>query len=138
MKIEYSLDEIASVASTLIAQNLNKIILFKGEMGVGKTTFIKELCKQLGVQEATSSPTFSLVNEYQIKDNLYVYHFDMYRLKQEVEALDMGIEDYFYSGNWCFVEWSENIPSLIPDVHSVISITMMTDGKRELELTHSV
>jgi tRNA threonylcarbamoyladenosine biosynthesis protein TsaE len=138
MKIEYSLDEIASVASTLIAQNLNKIILFKGEMGVGKTTFIKELCKQLGVQEATSSPTFSLVNEYQIKDNLYVYHFDMYRLKQEVEALDMGIEDYFYSGNWCFVEWSENIPSLIPDVHSVISITMLTDGKRELELTHSV
>jgi tRNA threonylcarbamoyladenosine biosynthesis protein TsaE len=138
MKIEYSLDEIASVASTLIAQNLNKIILFKGEMGVGKTTFIKELCKQLGVQEATSSPTFSLVNEYQIKDNLYVYHFDMYRLKQEVEALDMGIDDYFYSGNWCFVEWSENIPSLIPDVHSVISITMMTDGKRELELTHSV
>jgi tRNA threonylcarbamoyladenosine biosynthesis protein TsaE len=62
----------------------------------------------------------------------------MYRLKQEVEALDMGIEDYFYSGNWCFVEWSENIPSLIPDVHSVISITMLTDGKRELELTHSV
>jgi tRNA threonylcarbamoyladenosine biosynthesis protein TsaE len=138
MKIEYSLDEIASVASTLIAQNLNKIILFKGEMGVGKTTFIKELCKQLGVQEATSSPTFSLVNEYQIKENEYIYHFDMYRLKQEVEALDMGIEDYFYSGNWCFVEWSENIPSLIPDVHSVISITMMTDGKRELELTHSV
>jgi len=138
MKIEYSLDEIASVASTLIAQNLNKIILFKGEMGVGKTTFIKELCKQLGVQEATSSPTFSLVNEYQIKENESIYHFDMYRLKQEVEALDMGIEDYFYSGNWCFVEWSENIPSLIPDVHSVISITMLTDGKRELELTHSV
>ena len=138
MKIEYSLDEIASVASTLIAQNLNKIILFKGEMGVGKTTFIKELCKQLGVQEATSSPTFSLVNEYQIKENEFIYHFDMYRLKHEVEALDMGIEDYFYSGNWCFVEWSENIPSLIPDVHSVISITMMTDGKRELELTHSV
>jgi len=138
MKIEYSLDEIASVASTLIAQNLNKIILFKGEMGVGKTTFIKELCKQLGVQEATSSPTFSLVNEYQIKENEYIYHFDMYRLKQEVEALDMGIEDYFYSGNWCFVEWSENIPSLIPDAHSVISITMLTDGKRELELTHSV
>lgn len=138
MKIEYSLDEIASVASTLIAQNLNKIILFKGEMGVGKTTFIKELCKQLGVQEATSSPTFSLVNEYQIKENECIYHFDMYRLKQEVEALDMGIEDYFYSGNWCFVEWSENIPNLIPDVHSVISITMIADGKRELELTHSV
>lgn len=138
MKIEYSLDEIASVASTLIAQNLNKIILFKGEMGVGKTTFIKELCKQLGVQEATSSPTFSLVNEYQIKENECIYHFDMYRLKHEVEALDMGIEDYFYSVNWCFVEWSENIPSLIPDAHSVISITMMTDGKRELELTHSV
>ena len=138
MKIEYSLDEIASVASTLIAQNLNKIILFKGEMGVGKTTFIKELCKQLGVQEATSSPTFSLVNEYQIKGNESIYHFDMYRLKHEVEALDMGIEDYFYSGNWCFVEWSENIPSLIPDVHSVISITMIADGKRELELIHSV
>ena len=104
-------------------------------MGAGKTTFIKQLAKELGVTEATSSPTFSLVNEYQTTDNQIVYHFDFYRLKHETEALDMGADEYFYSGNWCFIEWAEQIPNLVPETHSVISIKELPDGRRSLELS---
>ena len=103
-------------------------------MGVGKTTLIKALTKKLGIIGATSSPTFSLVNEYQSNDNQIIYHFDFYRLKNEVEALDMGADEYFYSGNWCFIEWPEKIPNLIPVLHSVISISLLSDGKRSLSL----
>jgi tRNA threonylcarbamoyladenosine biosynthesis protein TsaE len=103
-------------------------------MGVGKTTLIKQMCKTLGVKSATSSPTFSLVNEYEIAINQLVYHFDFYRLKTEMEALDMGADDYFYSGNWCFIEWAEKIPNLIPDLHSIITIELLSDGKRFLTL----
>jgi tRNA threonylcarbamoyladenosine biosynthesis protein TsaE len=93
------------------------------------------LCKSLGITEATSSPTFSLVNEYQTSDNQIVYHFDFYRLNHETEALDMGVDDYLYSDNWCFIEWAEKIPNLIPDAHSVINITLLADGKRFLVLS---
>ena len=134
MKIEFNLNEITEVVEKVIAENPEKVILFNGEMGAGKTTFIKSLCKKLGVENPTSSPTFSLVNEYQITANQLVYHFDMYRLKNQEEALDMGIEEYLYSGNWCFIEWSENIPDLIPENHSVITISVLNDGKRALEL----
>ncbi len=134
MEFIFSLEDIASVAEKVVAQNPQKVILFHGEMGAGKTTFIKHLCKALGITEATSSPTFSLVNEYQTIDNQIVYHFDFYRLKQETEALDMGADDYFYSGNWCFIEWAEQIPNLIPDEHSVITIQVLADGKRQLQL----
>jgi tRNA threonylcarbamoyladenosine biosynthesis protein TsaE len=134
MEITFSLEEINTVADQIIAQNPNKVILFYGEMGVGKTTLIKQLCKKLGVLEATSSPTFSLVNEYQTKDNQIVYHFDFYRLKQEMEALDMGADDYLYSGNWCFIEWAEKIPNLIPEEHSVLTIELLPDNKRFLRL----
>ena len=134
MEFIFSLEDIASVAEKVVAQNPQKVILFHGEMGAGKTTFIKHLCKALGVTEATSSPTFSLVNEYQTIDNKIVYHFDFYRLKQETEALDMGADDYFYSGNWCFIEWAEQIPNLIPDEHSVITIQVLANGKRQLQL----
>ena len=132
MEIEFSLIQINEVAEKIITENPKKVILFNGEMGVGKTTLIKQLCKNLGVQEATSSPTFSLVNEYQITNNQFVYHFDVYRLKTESEALDMGIEEYFYSGNWCFIEWSEKIPNLIPDEHSKINIELLANGNRKL------
>ena len=134
MNIVFSLDQIQEVAEQIIASNPNKIILFNGEMGVGKTTLIKQLCKSLGITDATSSPTFSLVNEYQIPNGKKVYHFDFYRIKQETEALDMGVDDYLYSGNWCFIEWSEKIASLIPEEHSTINIELLSDGKRELEL----
>jgi tRNA threonylcarbamoyladenosine biosynthesis protein TsaE len=134
MKFTFSLEEIDDIAQKVLAENPHKVILFNGEMGVGKTTFIKSLAKNLGVNDATSSPTFSLVNEYQISNNQYVYHFDVYRLKTESEALDMGIDEYLYSGNWCFIEWAEKIPNLIPAEHSIIEIKTLEDGKRQLTL----
>ena len=137
MEIVFTIDQLESVAQQIIAQQPQKVILFHGEMGVGKTTLIKQLCENLGVLEATSSPTFSLVNEYEIANNQLVYHFDFYRLKNEMEALDMGADDYFYSGNWCFIEWAEKIPNLIPEAHSVITIELLADGKRHLQLTNS-
>ena len=134
MEIRYFLDQIKEVARQILEENPKKIILFKGEMGAGKTTLIKELCKSLGVTEATSSPTFSLVNEYQTNEGQTIYHFDFYRLKEETEALDMGVEDYLYSGHWCFIEWSEKIPNLIPENHSVITIQLQADNSRLLRL----
>ena len=136
MEITFSLNEINQVAEKILSENTSKIILFNGEMGVGKTTLIKALAKNLGVNDATSSPTFSLVNEYKTIENQYVYHFDVYRLKNEIEALDMGIDEYLYSGNWCFIEWAEKIPTLIPKNHSNISITLLPDGKRHLVLVN--
>ena len=134
MNIVFSLDQIQEVAEQIIASNPKKIILFNGEMGVGKTTLIKQLCKSLGVDGATSSPTFSLVNEYYTSNNQIVYHFDFYRLNKETEALDMGVDDYLYSGNWCFIEWSEKIGNLIPEEHSIVTIELLADGKRSLKL----
>ena len=137
MEIVFTIDELESVAQQIIAQQPARVILFHGEMGVGKTTLIKQLCKTLGVTEATSSPTFSLVNEYETVTNQIVYHFDFYRLKNEMEALDMGADDYFYSGNWCFIEWAEKIPNLIPEEHAIITIELVDNGKRHLTLTNS-
>ena len=134
MEVIFSLDEIDLVSSKILLENPNKVIIFNGNMGVGKTTLIKSLAKKLGVNEVTSSPTFSLVNEYIMNDNELVYHFDVYRLKNESEALDMGIEEYLYSGNWCFIEWAEKIPNLIPKNHSIITIDLLNDGKRKLTL----
>lgn len=134
MKLEYYLQDIEKIAQQIIDSNPQKVILFNGEIGAGKTTLIKTLCKTLGVQDATSSPTFSLVNEYEIPNNQFVYHFDVYRLKTQSEALDMGIDEYLYSGNWCFIEWAEKIPDLIPDAHSVITISVLEDEKRILTL----
>ena len=102
-------------------------------MGAGKTTLIKALAKSIGVIDATSSPTFSLVNEYQTDSEDFVYHFDVYRLKNESEAYDMGMEEYLFSGHWCFIEWAEKIPTLIPNEHSIIKIKALSNGARELE-----
>ena len=135
MKINFSLHQLEEVAQKILDEKPNKVILFHGEMGVGKTTLIKQLCRNLGVTNATSSPTFSLVNEYETIANQLVYHFDFYRLNKETEALDMGIDDYLYSGNWCFIEWAEKIPNLIPESHSVITISLLEDGSRSLELS---
>lgn len=134
MTITFSIEQLSEVAQQILDENPNKVILFNGEMGVGKTTLIKQLCKTLGVNNATSSPTFSLVNEYQTSDNQTVYHFDFYRLNKETEALDMGVDDYLYSGNWCFIEWSEKIAGLIPQQHTVVTIELLPNGERLLEL----
>ena len=132
MNIEFSLTEINEVAAQVLTLNPKKVILFNGEMGAGKTTFIKSLSKLLGVNDTMSSPTFSLVNEYQTSQNQKIFHFDVYRIKSEDEALDMGIEEYLYSGNWCFIEWSEKIPNLIPEEHSDVTIKMLANGNRLL------
>lgn len=136
MNLVFSIEEIDVAVQKVLASNPHKVILFNGEMGVGKTTFIKALCKGLGVQEATSSPTFSLVNEYQTDKGEVIYHFDVYRLKDENEAYDMGMDEYLYSGAWNFIEWAEKIPSLIPDDYSVIDLTKLPDGNRQLNLTN--
>jgi len=133
MQYQFNLTEIEIIAQKIINSNPEKVILFNGQMGAGKTTFIKALSKALGVKNPTSSPTFSLVNEYEAQDGL-VYHFDMYRLKNEMEALDFGIEDYLYSGHWCFIELAEKIPNLIPEKHSVITIEILENGDRKLIL----
>lgn len=133
MKITFSLDEIHLAAQQIIDSNPRKVILFYGEMGAGKTTFIKNFVKKIGVDDTTSSPTFSLVNEYATHDDDLIYHFDMYRLKNEHEAYDMGMDEYLYSGHWCLIEWPEKIPTLIPHDHSTIKIKTLPDGQRELE-----
>nr|WP_315156360.1 tRNA (adenosine(37)-N6)-threonylcarbamoyltransferase complex ATPase subunit type 1 TsaE [uncultured Flavobacterium sp.] len=134
MTVTFSIEQLDQVAKQILANNPNKVLLFNGEMGAGKTTLIKKLCENLGVNEPTSSPTFSLVNEYYTSNNQHIYHFDCYRLKTEIEALDMGIDEYLYSGHWCFIEWAEKITNLIPEQHSIITIAILPDGNRELVL----
>lgn len=133
MTVIYSLEEINAIAKQILATPfLKKIIIFHAPMGAGKTTLIKELVKELGVKDNSSSPTFSLVNEYQTTANEPVYHFDLYRLNSEEEAYDMGVDEYFYSGNWCFIEWPEKTPNLIPIDHASITIKVLPNDKREL------
>lgn len=134
MNKNYSLNELTAIAEEIVTTAPHKILLFYGEMGVGKTTLIKELCKVLGVEDIASSPTFSLVNEYRTTTNETVYHFDFYRIEDEEEAYDMGVEDYFYSNNWCLVEWPENIKNLLPLDTVSISISLLENGQRNIQL----
>ena len=128
-----SLDEIPEVANKIINKLQYKLITFEGEMGAGKTTFIKEFVKALGTNDDVSSPTFSIVNEYET-DNGIVYHFDFYRLNHEEEALDFGIEEYLYSNQYCLMEWPNKIANFIPDEHHTITIENV-DGVRHLNFS---
>ena len=132
MSVKYSLGDIDKVARKLLEESKTKIILFKGEMGSGKTTLISAMVKILGGDSKASSPTFSIVNEYKVKSDI-VYHFDLYRIKNHNEALDIGIEDYFYSGNWNFIEWPNKIKHILPDKTTAIKLTILSDQERELE-----
>lgn len=137
MQITFTLQEIQTVAKQILSTpSLKKVITFHAEMGVGKTTLIKELVKQLGVEDNSSSPTFSLVNQYETTSGETVFHFDLYRLNSEEEGYDMGIDEYFYSGNWCLIEWPEKTPNLIPIDHASIYIKLNKDGSRELTLNN--
>jgi tRNA threonylcarbamoyladenosine biosynthesis protein TsaE len=109
-----------------------RVWVFRGEMGAGKTTLIKSIAKQLGVKETVQSPTFSIVNEYSATERK-VFHFDFYRIKKEEEAVDIGVEEYLYSDNFCFIEWPEKIPSLLPDAFFEIAICVEANGFRKLE-----
>jgi tRNA threonylcarbamoyladenosine biosynthesis protein TsaE len=132
----YSLtqDTIDLLSREILKSSLkSKIFLFYGEMGAGKTTLIKELCRQLGVTDAVTSPTFSIVNEYQAGPNK-IFHFDFYRLKNQSEALDMGYEEYFYSGAYCFIEWPEMIPDLLPEHFIRVNLAVVDHTTRRLEI----
>lgn len=125
-----SLKEISETAKQFIFQiGKNKIFAFNGNMGVGKTTFIKAICEELGVEENVNSPTFSIINEYQTKGGKIIYHFDCYRINKIEEALEIGLEEYIYSGNLCFIEWSENIASLLPD--SIVNVYLVENENGE-------
>ena len=130
----YSLSEVDEIAKFIISNTTNKVLLFFGEMGVGKTTLIKEICKSLHSDDVISSPTFSLVNEYRTQDDDPIYHFDFYRIESEEEALDIGVEDYFYSGDWCLIEWPNNIENLLPLDAVEIHLYHAADGKRSIQL----
>lgn len=112
-----------------------KVWLFEGEMGAGKTTFIKALCRELGVLQTVQSPTFALVNEYSTDRNDTIYHFDFYRIKSEAEAYDIGVEEYFYSGNFCLVEWPSQIPHLWPEAYLSVRIESNADESRSIAVT---
>ncbi|QIE58345.1 tRNA (adenosine(37)-N6)-threonylcarbamoyltransferase complex ATPase subunit type 1 TsaE [Rasiella rasia] len=129
MELTYTLQELPEIAGKVLSAATTKTLLFYGEMGVGKTTFINVLAKKLGVSEVMGSPTFSIVNEYELANDL-LYHFDCYRIETEDEALDIGIEDYLDSGHWCFIEWPERIESLLPKDTTRIQLTKNQNGSR--------
>jgi tRNA threonylcarbamoyladenosine biosynthesis protein TsaE len=130
-----NLSELPEVAKKILnfAENSPKVWLFQGEMGAGKTTLIKALGKALGVADTIQSPTYSLVNEYISPTAGKIYHFDLYRLKHETEALDFGIEEYLDSGHYCWIEWAERIPNLLPTDCLTVKITV-EDEKRIIDL----
>ena len=112
----------------------NTVFAFNGKMGAGKTTFIKAVCEMLGVKETVNSPTFSIVNEYEGTNGRIIFHFDCYRINKVQEALDFGAEEYLYSGNLCFIEWSENIAPILPDTIVNVNIEETENGKRKITL----
>ena len=123
--------ELPTIASEIVSfAGDSRIFLFYGDMGAGKTTLIKSLCRALGSKDNISSPTFAIVNEYEAP--VKIHHFDFYRLKDQMEALDIGSEEYFYSGNYCFIEWPEKIPDLLPSHYIKVSITVMQDNSRSI------
>ena len=135
--ISYELSELKIVASALInaAQN-EKIWIFQGQMGAGKTTLIKAIAQEFGVLDQVSSPTFGIVNHYENKEGNAFYHFDFYRVEDPAEALDIGIEEYFYSGNYCWLEWAENIEKFLPEDFFLIKIESISDFKRQVSFLH--
>ncbi|MEZ4882886.1 MAG: tRNA (adenosine(37)-N6)-threonylcarbamoyltransferase complex ATPase subunit type 1 TsaE [Flavobacteriaceae bacterium] len=134
MEITYTQNEISEVAEHILTASASNIFLLYGEMGVGKTTLIKEIVKQLGVMELSGSPSFSIVNEYKAKNSI-IYHFDFYRISKIEEAYDIGLEDYFFSGNYIFIEWPEKINELLPEKANSIYIMKKNNGSRTLKLT---
>jgi tRNA threonylcarbamoyladenosine biosynthesis protein TsaE len=134
--MKYSLSEIDKAAAFVISQARYKVIAFTGEMGAGKTTLIKAICHQLGVEAEPSSPTFSIVNEYAARDNNLIYHFDFYRIDDLNEVYDMGYEEYLHSGKWCLIEWPEKIEPLLNYLpHDKVTINLAGDEMRELMIT---
>ena len=137
MLITYELSDINAISNLLIQDFSTKVIRIDGDMGAGKTTLISSLCKSLGVKETISSPTFSLVNTYHI-GNEKIYHFDFYRLKNENEAIDFGLEEYLESGNICFMEWAEKISSHLPLEYDHYILNIVDEKYRKIESKKSI
>jgi len=123
----------AAAAALLEEHKASRIFAIYGEMGAGKTTFIKEICRTLGCLDTAVSPTFTLINEYFRPDNDPVYHFDFYRIERITEVFDFGIEEYLTGEFYCFLEWPEKIESLLPDGTVTVRITVNSDGSRIIE-----
>ncbi len=134
MQQNYTLNQLPEIAKKILATASSKILLFNGKMGVGKTTLIKELVKQLGAKDIANSPTFSLVNEYCTDNDEKIYHFDFYRINNEEEAYDIGFEDYLYNNDWCFIEWGEKVENLLPLEIVNINIITKSDNHRTIEI----
>ena len=139
MKIEINdITQIRAAAKTFLREmEGHKVFAFYGAMGAGKTTFIKALCEELGVKETVASPTFAIINEYRDKTGTPLYHFDFYRINKLEEAFDFGYEDYFYSGNLCFIEWPELVESILPENAVKITIRVTDEGHRIVERVES-
>lgn len=128
-----SLEDIDQAAIEFVkSMGDNTVFAFRGEMGAGKTTFIKAICGKLGVSDTINSPTFAIVNEYRSDSGELIYHFDFYRINKVEEAFDFGYEDYFYSGSLCFIEWPELIENLLPADTVNVSIKVLEDGSRSV------
>ncbi|MDC1108475.1 tRNA (adenosine(37)-N6)-threonylcarbamoyltransferase complex ATPase subunit type 1 TsaE [Flavobacteriaceae bacterium] len=131
--INYNLEDISLAADFILKNATCKTLIFNGVMGSGKTTLIKALVNRLGSTDNVSSPTFSIVNEYNANGST-VFHFDFYRIENEYEALDIGVEDYISQNNWCFLEWAEKIPNLIPNNVNYINFKESEDHIRTIEI----
>jgi tRNA threonylcarbamoyladenosine biosynthesis protein TsaE len=130
-----NISRLPEIANQIIGMaDKNKVWIFEGELGAGKTTLIKELCEQLKVVDNVNSPTFSIVNEYETTKGEAIYHFDFYRIRSEAEAADIGVDEYFYSGNYCFIEWPSKIPSLLPEEYLKITLILVSGNQRKILL----
>lgn len=134
MTINYSLEDIETVAKQIIKQSTSKILLFNGEMGVGKTTLIKTLVRLLGSNDTISSPTYSLVNEYKTSNDS-IYHFDLYRVQDEEELYNFGIEEYLSTNSWIMVEWPELLTGLLQTEANYLEIKLNKNSTRTLTIT---
>ena len=133
MEIKFKEEDIKQAARQFVASmGDNTLFAFYGKMGAGKTTFIKAVCEELGVDDTVTSPTFAIVNEYEAAQGRPIYHFDFYRIKKVSEAYDMGCEEYFYSGHPCFIEWPELIEEVLPEETVNVTIEALPNGERRL------
>lgn len=138
MNIKYTIDNIDQTVSQIIdffKKNENlKVVAFYGKMGSGKTTLIKQICENFGVTDEVTSPTFAIINEYSTPNDDFIYHFDFYRLKDIQEAINIAAEDYFFSGNYCFLEWPEIVEPILPEHIIKINITEINNNTRQLSI----